>query len=158
MPALLHRAPLHAARVALRDPTHGDLTYSDLLHRAQAFAGEMLDLLVGDASGKQSLDGKPVAFLCEPGHSFVITKWAIWWAGGVAVPLCTSHPLPEMEHVVVDSGAVAIVGDQTHFGTAWELLGELIEPVHLMTVSEPAPDDRPARPRAYWRAVVRRDH
>ena len=31
-------------------------------------------------------------------YDYVRTQWAIWRAGGVAVPLCTSHPSTELEY------------------------------------------------------------
>jgi malonyl-CoA/methylmalonyl-CoA synthetase len=35
----------------------------------------------------------------------------IWRAGGVAVPLATSHPPPELEYVIRDAGASVVVAD-----------------------------------------------
>lgn len=50
-----------------------------------------------------------VAFLTPPGFTYAAVQWGIWRAGGVAVPLCTSHPRPELEYVIDDSGADIVV-------------------------------------------------
>lgn len=39
------------------------------------------------------------------------SQLAAWRAGCIAVPLCITHPLPELEYVTTDSGAVLVVAD-----------------------------------------------
>ena len=56
------------------------------------------------------LGGARVAFLVPPSFANVAVTRGIWLAGGVAVPLAVSHPAPELEHVVRDSGAAVVVG------------------------------------------------
>ena len=51
-----------------------------------------------------------VAYLVPPSFAHVVISRGIWRAGGVAVPLATSHPPAELEHVVLDSGAAIVVG------------------------------------------------
>jgi malonyl-CoA/methylmalonyl-CoA synthetase len=50
-----------------------------------------------------------VAFIVDPGFDYVKSLWAIWQAGGVAVPLCITHPLPALEYVLEDTGASIIL-------------------------------------------------
>lgn len=50
-----------------------------------------------------------VAFMVNPGFNYVKTLWAIWQAGGIAVPLCITHPLPSLEYVLEDTGANILV-------------------------------------------------
>lgn len=139
---LFTRAHAFGDAVAVKCPTHGSLTYSELLHRAGCMARVVLDAVYGPDADAVSLGGKPVAFLCQPGQDYVVTQWAIWWAGGTAVPLCTSHPLPELEYVIEDSQAVAAVTDAANSDTMMELiLEELMDPVPFVTVSSPAPTD-----------------
>src|SRR5207253_8555993 len=52
-----------------------------------------------------------VAFLVTPGFHHVATQWGIWRAGGVAVPLATSHPRPELEYVIQDADVEILVAD-----------------------------------------------
>jgi malonyl-CoA/methylmalonyl-CoA synthetase len=41
----------------------------------------------------------------------VIAQWAIWRAGGACVPLCITHPPPELDYAIEDSGVSLIVTD-----------------------------------------------
>lgn len=50
-----------------------------------------------------------IAFLVPPSFEYVAVQWGIWAAGGIAVPLCVQHPLPSMEYVIEDSGAMVII-------------------------------------------------
>ncbi|KAF3213971.1 hypothetical protein TWF106_009324 [Orbilia oligospora] len=44
-----------------------------------------------------------IAYLVPPGIDHVQIQWGIWAAGGVAVPLCTTHPFHELEYTVTNS-------------------------------------------------------
>ncbi|KAI8917702.1 putative long chain fatty acid CoA ligase [Powellomyces hirtus] len=59
--------------------------------------------LAGKASGRR------IAFLCPPGYDFVRAQWGIWAAGAISVPLCISHPPPELEYTLMDSGADTVI-------------------------------------------------
>ena len=56
-----------------------------------------------DSSSQGILNGERITFLCPSNASYVVTQWAVWMAGGVAVPLCKDHPSAELEYVVEDS-------------------------------------------------------
>jgi malonyl-CoA/methylmalonyl-CoA synthetase len=71
--------------------------------------------------GAADLAGSRVAYLIEPGGAHVASLWGIWRAGGVAVPLAVSHPRAEIEHVLTDSGAAAIIADAVHRSRIEEL-------------------------------------
>ncbi|MFI5307379.1 MAG: acyl-CoA synthetase [Polyangiales bacterium] len=98
---IVARALLHGERTALRDQ-HESMSYAQLL-RASAHAARHL------LGGRTDLDDARVAFLVPPGVDYVVTQWGIWRAGGIAVPLCVSHPRPELEHSIGDSGASILV-------------------------------------------------
>jgi len=38
-----------------------------------------------------------------------VSQWSIWSAGGIAVPLCTTHPQSELLHVLKDSQASTVI-------------------------------------------------
>ena len=76
--------------------------YSTLLQASQQFATHLLD-------GSNDLDGARVAFMVDPGFDYVKVQWGIWQAGAVAVPLCITHPLPSLQHVLEDTGATILV-------------------------------------------------
>ncbi|MCG8457039.1 MAG: AMP-binding protein, partial [Holophagales bacterium] len=80
----------------------GELDYPRLQRAAEGVAGALL-------ARRASLDGERVALWIEPGRRFPVALLGIWRAGGFAVPLALSHPTPELEHVLGDSEASAIV-------------------------------------------------
>jgi malonyl-CoA/methylmalonyl-CoA synthetase len=77
-------------------------TYEQLLVASAATAGTLLDTL-------PDLNEARVAFLMPPGFDYVQTQWAVWRAGGVAVPLALQHPSRELEHVIADSQASLLI-------------------------------------------------
>ena len=81
-----------------------DRTYcfTDLLTDSKKFATNLLD-------GQNDLLEARVAFMVNPGFDYVKTQWAIWQAGGVAVPLCLTHPLPSLQYVLDDTTASVVV-------------------------------------------------
>jgi malonyl-CoA/methylmalonyl-CoA synthetase len=99
---LFRRAQEHGERIAIQVPNGEAFTYRDLLHASSQIATNLLQ----DAA---DLEEQRVAFLIPPGFDYVATQWGIWRAGGVAVPLCVSHPLPELEYVITNSGASILV-------------------------------------------------
>ena len=82
----------------------GTFTYQDLDEASQRVAGA----LVGD---NEDLNQTRVAFLVSPSFAYAAVQRGIWRAGGVAVPLAVSHPPPELEYVIRDSGASVVVAD-----------------------------------------------
>ncbi len=100
---LVRRAFAHAERTAVV-AREGSFTYERLLDASERAASTLL-------AGEDDLAGRRVAFLIRPSFAHVATQWATWRAGGIAVPLCTAHPRPELEHAIADSGAEILVGD-----------------------------------------------
>ncbi len=82
--------------------TEGKFTYGELLDTSAQVATCLLDQ-------KEDLEQQRVAFLVPSGFHYVAVQWGIWRAGGIAVPLCTAHPKPELNHVISDSGASIII-------------------------------------------------
>lgn len=93
-----HQNPTKTAIVA----TEGTFTYQDLLETSAKIATKLLDNIA-------DLQEQRVAFLIPSGFQYVATQWGIWRAGGIAVPLCVSHPKPELDYVISDSGASIII-------------------------------------------------
>jgi malonyl-CoA/methylmalonyl-CoA synthetase len=90
----------NALEAVIAGPLH--FTYDDVLQRSAQIASYLL---------KDAVDLREarVAFMVGPGLDYVATLWGIWRSGGVAVPLCLSHPAPALEHVLRDTGASAIL-------------------------------------------------
>ncbi len=102
---LFERARRFQDRTALVTPS-GSFTFGWLLDAARAGASALL-------AGRRDLQEARVAFLTGRDESYVATQWAIWWAGGVAVPLCDSHAPGEIEYVLRDAGVdVAVASPQ----------------------------------------------
>jgi malonyl-CoA/methylmalonyl-CoA synthetase len=98
---LISQALRHGHRLAIVDP-NGSRTYADLLAGSERVAGALL-------AGRPDLKEARVAFLTPADFSYVAVQWGIWRAGGIAVPLATSHPPAEWEYVLHDSEAELIV-------------------------------------------------
>ncbi len=98
---LITRAEKHNEKIAI---VTGEkvFSYGDLLHISGLIATGLLKDI-------EDLQEQRVAFLVPPGFDHVATQWGIWRAGGIAVPLCVSHPRPELEYVITNSGASIIV-------------------------------------------------
>ncbi|MDH5380510.1 MAG: acyl-CoA synthetase [Cyclobacteriaceae bacterium] len=79
-----------------------DYTYSQLLEVSESISAHLL-------KDCKDLDEARVAFLIEPGFSYVAIQWGIWRAGGIAVPLCVKHPLPALEYVLDDTSASYVI-------------------------------------------------
>jgi malonyl-CoA/methylmalonyl-CoA synthetase len=106
---LIARAQEYNEKIAILVPrgcanatTDATFTYGDLLHTS----GQIATCLLQDT---EDLQEQRVAFLIPPGFEYVATQWGIWRAGGIAVPLCISHPRPELEYVITNSGASIII-------------------------------------------------
>ena len=85
---IVARALSHANHTAIV-AAEGTFTYRDLLEASSRVAACLLD-------GRADLDEARVAFFAPSGWHYVATQWGIWRAGGVAVPLATSHPPAEL--------------------------------------------------------------
>ena len=77
-------------------------TFQDLINKS----GHLANIILQDVN---DLKEARVAFMINPGFGYVQTLWAIWQAGGVAVPLCITHPLPSLEYVLDDTEADIII-------------------------------------------------
>ncbi|GAB4447206.1 MAG: acyl-CoA synthetase [Anaerolineae bacterium] len=98
---LIDRAAQYSGRIAIIDDT-GEYPYHRLLSESGCVARHLLN-------GAADLREARVAFLAPPGFDYARVQWGIWRAGGIAVPLAVSHPPPELEYVIADSGAAVVV-------------------------------------------------
>jgi malonyl-CoA/methylmalonyl-CoA synthetase len=101
---LLERAASNFATTAIFQEKNS-WTYADILETSSRIAAALL----GDAD---DLREQRVAFLLSPGFYYVAVQWAIWRAGGVAMPLSLSATEPELEHYLSDAAAVIVVTEE----------------------------------------------
>jgi malonyl-CoA/methylmalonyl-CoA synthetase len=82
----------------------GSYTYYELLDASARVATALL-------VGRRDLEEERVAFFVTPGFPWVAVQWGIWRAGGIAVPLPANSARPELEYILGDTGASALVFD-----------------------------------------------
>lgn len=87
----------HSERLAITDDTTS-YTYGSLYNYSCHLAAKI---------GKRP--GMKIAFLTPNNGQYVGVQWAVWMSGGVAVPLCKSHPTPTLKYYVEDSQACLII-------------------------------------------------
>ncbi|MFN8345008.1 MAG: acyl-CoA synthetase [Spirosomataceae bacterium] len=98
---IFRRAQIHTTGIAIvANGRH--YTYTELADASSAFALTLLN-------HGNDLNECRVAFMVDPGFDYVKVQWGIWKAGGIAVPLCTSHPLTSLRYVIEDTEAEIIV-------------------------------------------------
>jgi malonyl-CoA/methylmalonyl-CoA synthetase len=102
---IIQNAHQHIKKTAILSG-HEEYSFEQLLRKTTQIASQLL----GEA---KDLNQKRVAFMVSPGFEYVAIQWGIWQAGGVAVPLCITYPLPSLKYVVEDTGAeIVIAGPQ----------------------------------------------
>ncbi len=79
-----------------------EYSYSELIEASQNISSLLLD-------GRKDLHEDRIAFMVEPGFSYVSCLWGIWQAGGIAVPLSLSSPTPAIQYVVDDTACRLVV-------------------------------------------------
>ena len=114
-PVLCERAASHPTRTAVVDAA-GNHTYQQLLDASARVASRLLD-------GRPDLEEARIAFFVSPGFQHVAIQWGIWRAGGIAVPLALTYPPAELEYVIRDAEASAVVAEAGAGATA--MLGPL---------------------------------
>lgn len=77
-------------------------SYQNLLDSSHQFASLLLE-------NTPDLNEARVAFMVSPGFDYVSVQWGIWRAGGIAVPLCISYPLPSLQYVIDDTKAEIVI-------------------------------------------------
>ena len=97
----IRKARTHADKISVLENGKRH-TYRTVISRAEKIAA----LLLGE---RKDLEEDRVSFMVTPGVDYVATLWGIWQAGGVAVPLCLSHPPPSLKYVLEDAGSQAVI-------------------------------------------------
>ena len=101
MITLIENASKFTDRIAIKSNGQS-LLYQDLLAASESIAIQLL-------KGRKDLEEARIAFLVTPGFDYVKLQWGIWRAGGIAVPLCTKHPLPSIQYVLEDTRAESVI-------------------------------------------------
>ena len=102
------RAREYKDRVAIVD-SNGSHSYERILFLSQTIGNSILQRIRG-----RDLSGRCVAFLCPNDVSYVATQWAIWRNGGIAVPLCNSHPTSMYDYMIQDCNADLVISSSDY--------------------------------------------
>ncbi len=106
---IIERAETFTTRRAIV-ATEGTFTYSDLLAASERAASELLD-------GADDLAGARVVFLVPGGFQYVAVQWAIWRAGGIAVPLALSETEREIRYKIDDTEPAVLIAHPNYADT-----------------------------------------
>lgn len=98
---IVNNASQYLAKTAIIS-NEGSFSYDKLLEKSAQIATKLLN-------GEVDLNQKRVAFMVSPGFDYVAFQWGIWLAGGVAVPLCITYPLPSLKYVIEDTVAEIVI-------------------------------------------------
>jgi malonyl-CoA/methylmalonyl-CoA synthetase len=90
--------------------SEGVFSYQDLLDHSHQVATILLH-------NKTDLQEERIAFIVPSGFNYVAIQWGIWRSGGIAVPLCISHPKPELEYVLDDTQALTVIAHPNYKDT-----------------------------------------
>ncbi len=82
-------------------------TFQQLLDASASLAAHLL-------GSEKDLTETRIAFMIPPSFDYVAAQWAIGRAGGIAVPLCTLHPLPSLQYVIEDTDAQILIISQEY--------------------------------------------
>lgn len=103
---IIQNAENYLDKIAVVD-SKGRFTYQDLLDKSEQIASCLL-------GAESDLNERRVAFICSPGFGYVAVQWAIWRAGGIAVPLCITYPLPSLQYVIEDTGSEFLIVEEAY--------------------------------------------
>ncbi|GLC43965.1 hypothetical protein PLESTB_000214700 [Pleodorina starrii] len=114
MSKLLARAGKNVGRTAVISNKQV-YSYDNLLTAAESITTELAKKLrnpsqLKGATAASAPDKPPrVGLYADPGPEYLAATWAVWQAGGIVVPLATSHPPPELSYVCQDAGVSAVL-------------------------------------------------
>jgi len=108
MLSIFNQAQRHPNSTAILDST-GEYSYGSLWEKSSQIAAYLLER-------QADLNQARVGFMVSPGINYVATLWGIWKAGGIAVPLCLSYPLPSLSYVIEDTKAMLLVVEPMYQG------------------------------------------
>lgn len=95
------KALLHGQKSAIRDQT-GDYSFIQLYEAVKRLAIQISNIC-GSASQSR------VAFICPNDATYVISQWACWFSGQIAVPLNPKYPQNLLEYYIKDCDASLLI-------------------------------------------------
>eukprot|EP00210_Caulerpa_lentillifera_P004916 g4692.t1 len=127
---VLKSALKHSTRIALIVGTQ-KYTYQALLSSAMHIS-QRLESYLSSSKAEKSDWGPRVGIYFKPGVEYVAATWATWMAGGIVVPLATSHTKAELQHVIDDAG-IRVIQTSEDWKSSLPLTSQI--DVHLFDLS-----------------------
>lgn len=125
--SIFNKAVYYQDRLALVD-AEGTYTFSNLLASSTTLQAHFDGLLNGSSRQR-------ISFLCPNAVSYVITQWACWLSGNVAVPLYWNHPRSVIEYYIRDSQSALLVSTKTYADRLQPIAKELDLPLVILDES-----------------------
>ena len=104
MLSIFEKAAIFRDRIAVQS-NENDFSYFDLDQKSNIVASHLLE-------DKEDLNEERIGLFINPNQNYVIGLWAIWKAGGIAVPLSLSAKGSELEHYISDSNIKRIISSR----------------------------------------------
>lgn len=136
------RALVYGEKSAVRDHT-GDYSFIQIYEAVKRLA-----LQISNCCGSASQSR--VAFICPNNATYIISQWACWFSGQIAVPLNPKYPQDLLEYYIKDSDASLLIATPEFQNVAQPLATKLDKKlllVHhdlLKTESKQSPEDEPS--------------
>ena len=129
-------------------PEHGSLTDALLKHAAESplrvtmvrregdawidtTSTELLELVRGVAKGLVASGIRPgdrVCIMSRTRHEWTLFDYAIWYAGAISVPIYETSSVEQMQWILRDSGAVALVVEtQKHLEMSYQVTETVVQ-------------------------------
>jgi malonyl-CoA/methylmalonyl-CoA synthetase len=121
---IIQRAAAFADSIAFREDAR-EYSYNELLRQSANLSMALLEQA-------DDLSEQRVGILILAGFEYAAAQWAIWRAGGVAVPLCLSATESELEYILQDSQVAAVVTTQELAGKLSRLAAVLSVPILIV--------------------------
>ncbi|DBA68150.1 TPA: hypothetical protein ACH3X2_013918 [Trebouxia sp. C0005] len=102
--------------------------YSDLLSESARVAATLVHSLQnGDGVSKST-----VGIMAPPGQHYVEATWGTWLSGGIAVPMCLTHPASELQYVLENSEAKSVLTTKQYASQMESLASKADIEMHLL--------------------------
>ena len=116
---MFRSALTNASRVAVKNPGKKmNFLYNDLLYHGKTISQQMKDVLNYNENGSYP---PRINLLVPPSFEYMASTFGIWSNNCISVPLCTTHPVTEMDYYVKDSESSLIIAHSSFEDTAKEL-------------------------------------
>lgn len=121
---VFRKAASFSNRTALRD-LYGSYTYANLFVSAKELSREITKNLNGKTD-------QQVLFLCPNDANYVITQWAIWMSGHIAVPMNSVHPQNMLEYYAKDCDSKLLVTTREHADLMQKVAKSCDKPLYVL--------------------------